>query len=124
MWIGLYAAFLLLMVTTEVWGQMSIGTLRASAENSNLESVTLQGVVHLARPRQHELGGRCGSAAFTLEDNTGSIEVSIRRVQRLIEPLREGDRVQVNAQVEVFRSRDNIPTRICVEANEIQHLGK
>ena len=35
MWIGLYAAFLLLMVTTEVWGQMSIGT-RASAENSNL----------------------------------------------------------------------------------------
>jgi DNA/RNA endonuclease YhcR with UshA esterase domain len=59
-----------------------------------------------------------------LEDDTGSVEVSIRRVQRLIEPLREGDRVQVNAQVEVFRTRDNIPTRICVEANEIQHLGK
>jgi hypothetical protein len=124
MWIGFYAVFLLLVATTETWGQVSIGTLRASAENSNLESVTLQGVVHLARPRQHELGGRCGSAAFTLEDDTGSVEVSIRRVQRLIEPLREGDRVQVNAQVEVFRSRDNIPTRICVEANEIQHLGK
>lgn len=124
MWIGFYAAFLLLVATTEAWGQVSIETLRVSAENSNLESVTLQGVVHLTRPRQHELGGRCGSAAFTLEDDTGSVEVSIRRVQRLIEPLREGDRVQVNAQVEVFRSRDNIPTRICVEANEIQHLGK
>jgi hypothetical protein len=86
--------------------------------------VTLQGIVHLTRPRQHELGGRCGSAAFTLEDNTGSVEVSIRRVQRLIEPLREGDRVQVNAQVEVLRSPDNIPIRVCVEAREIQHLGK
>jgi DNA/RNA endonuclease YhcR with UshA esterase domain len=124
MWIGFYAVFLLLVATTETWGQVSIGTLRASAENSNLESVTLQGIVHLTRPSQHELGGRCGSAAFTLEDNTGSVEVSIRRVQRLIEPLREGDRVQVNAQVEVFRSRDNIPIRVCVEAREIQHLGK
>ena len=122
--IGFYALFLLLVATTETWGQVSIGTLRASAENSNLESVTLQGIVHLTRPRQHELGGKCGSAAFTLEDNTGSVEVSIRRVQRLIEPLREGDRVQVTAQVEVFRSRDNIPTKICIEANEIQHLGR
>jgi hypothetical protein len=118
------AVFLLLVTTSETWGQVSIETLRASAENSNLESVTLQGIVHLTRPRQHELGGRCGSAAFTLEDDTGSVEVSIRRVQRLVGPLREGDRVQVNAQVEVFRTRDNIPTRICVEANEIQHLGK
>ena len=73
-------------------------------------------------PLQRELGGKCGSAAFTLEDDTGSIEVAVRRSHRLIEPLREGDRVQVSAQVEVFRSRDNKLLRVCVEAREIQHL--
>lgn len=113
----------LLVVTTRVWGQVSIGSLRSSAESSNLEVVTLQGVVHLSRPRQPEqLGGKCGSIAFTLEDDTGSIEVAIRRSNRLIEPLREGDRVRVTAQIEVLRNRDNIPIRICVEASEIQHL--
>jgi hypothetical protein len=30
--------------------------------------------------------------------------------------------VQVTAQIEVLRNRDNIPIRICVEATEIQHL--
>jgi hypothetical protein len=50
--------------------------------------------------------------------------VAIRRSNRLIEPLREGDRVQVTAQIEVFRDRENIPVRICVEAREIQHLGQ
>lgn len=113
----------LLVATTTAWGQMSIGSLRSSAESSNLEVVTLQGVVHLSRPRQREqLGGKCGAIAFTLEDDTGSIEVAIRRSNRLIEPLKEGDRVQVTAQIEVLRNRDNIPIRICVEATEIQHL--
>ena len=119
---GLLAGLLVLM--TEAWGQVSIGSLRASAESSNLELVTLQGVVHLTRPRQGELGGKCGSTAFTLQDDTGSIEVAIRRANRLIEPLREGDRVQVTAQIEVFRNRENLPIRICVEASEIQHLGR
>jgi OB-fold nucleic acid binding protein len=113
----------LLVAATTAWGQMSIGSLRSSAESSNLEVVTLQGVVHLSRPRQREqLGGKCGAIAFSLEDDTGSIEVAIRRSNRLIEPLREGDRVQVTAQIEVLRNRDNIPIRICVEATEIQHL--
>jgi len=58
-----------------------------------------------------------------LTDDTGSIEVAIRRANRMIEPLREGDRVQMTAQVKVFRSQDNIPLRICVEAIKIQHLG-
>ena len=115
----------LLVVSTTAWGQVSIGSLRSSAESSNLEVVTLQGVVHLSRPRQHDqLGGKCGSIAFLLEDDTGSIEVAIRRSNRLIEPLREGDRVQVTAQIEVLRNRDNIPIRICVEASEIQHLAR
>ncbi len=59
-----------------------------------------------------------------LEDDTGSIEVAIRRSNRLIEPLREGDHVQVTAQIEVLRNRDNIPIRICVEASDLQHLAR
>jgi DNA/RNA endonuclease YhcR with UshA esterase domain len=114
----------LLVVTTEAWGQVSIGSLLSSADSSNLELVTLQGVAHLSRSRQNGLGGTCGSAAFTLQDDTGSIDVAIRRSNRLIEPLRDGDRVQVTAQIEVFRDRENIPVRICVEATAIQHLGQ
>jgi DNA/RNA endonuclease YhcR with UshA esterase domain len=114
----------LLVVTTEAWGQMSIGSLLSSADSSNLELVTLQGVAHLSRSRQNGLGGKCGSAAFTLQDDTGSIEVAIRRSNRLIEPLREGDRVQLTAQMKVFRDRENIPVLICVEATAIQHLGQ
>jgi len=114
----------LLMVTTEAWGQMSIGSLLSSADSANLELVTLQGVAHLSRSRQNGLGGKCGNAAFTLQDDTGSIEVAIRRSNRLIEPLREGDRVQLTAQMKVFRDRENIPVLICVEATAIQHLGQ
>jgi DNA/RNA endonuclease YhcR with UshA esterase domain len=120
--VGLLA--MLLVVTTEAWGQMSIGSLRSSIDSSNLKLVTLQGIVHLSRSRQNELGGRCGSITFTLQDDTGSIDVAIRRSNRLIEPLREGDHVQVTAQIEVFRNRENIPVRICVEATAIQHLGQ
>jgi DNA/RNA endonuclease YhcR with UshA esterase domain len=112
------------VVTTEAWGQMSIGSLLSSADSSNLELVTLQGVAHLSRVRQNALGGKCGSTAFTLQDDTGSIDVAIRRSNRLIEPLREGDRVQVTAQMKVFRDRENIPLLICVEATAIQHLGQ
>jgi DNA/RNA endonuclease YhcR with UshA esterase domain len=120
--VGLLAV--LLVVTTEAWGQMSIGSLRSSADSSNLELVTLQGVAHLSRSRQNELGGTCGSTAFTLQDDTGSIDVAIPRSNRLIEPLREGDRVQVTAQMKVFRDRENIPLLICVEATAIQHLAQ
>jgi DNA/RNA endonuclease YhcR with UshA esterase domain len=94
----------------------SIESLRSSVDSSNLKLVTLQGVVHLSRSRQNELGGKCGRATFTLQDDTGSIDVAIRRSNRLNEPLREGDRVQVTAQIEVFRDRENIPVRVCVEA--------
>ena len=114
----------LLVVTPEAWGQMSIGSLPSSVDSSNLKLVTLQGVVHLSRARQNDLGGKCGSTTFTLQDDTGSIDVAIRRANRLIEPLRDGDRVQVTAQIEVFRTRENIPVRICVEAREIQHLSQ
>ena len=119
---GLLAA--LLVVTTEAWGQVSIGSLRSSVDSSNLELVTLQGVVHLSRSRQNELGGKCGSTTFTLQDDTGSIDVGIRRSNRLIEPLRDGDRVRLTVQIAVFRNRENVPVRICVEAREIQHLGQ
>ena len=123
MWISLWALLIFLMTTAEVNGQVSISSLHSTAESSNLEIVTLQGVVHLTRSRQQELGGKCGALAFTLTDDTGSIEVAIRRANRLVEPLREGDRVQMTAQIHVFRNRDNIPLRICVQAIKIQHLG-
>ena len=124
MWISLWAVLMLVMTTAEVNGQVSISSLRSTAESSNLQVVTLQGVVQLTQPRRQELGGKCGALAFTLTDDTGSIEVAIRRANRLVEPLREGDRVQMTAQVKVFRDQDNIPLRICVEAIKIQHLGQ
>lgn len=119
---GLLGVFLIF--TTDAWSQVSIQSVRASADTSNLELVTLQGVVHLSRSRPQELGGKCGSTTFTLQDDTDSIEVAIRRSNRLIEPLREGDRVRLTAQISVFRNRENIPIRICLQATEIQHLGQ
>lgn len=112
---------MVIMVAAEAAGQMSINTLRASAESSNLELITLQGIVHLTRPRQ-QLGGTCGPTAFTLTDESGSIDVTVRRVGRLLEPLRDGDRIQVTAQVHVFRNHVQQPLLICVAATEIQHL--
>ncbi|HZC80611.1 MAG TPA: OB-fold nucleic acid binding domain-containing protein [Nitrospiraceae bacterium] len=123
MWIILSAVLMLVMTTAEVNGQVSIGSLLSTSESSNLEMVTLQGIVQLSRPRRQELGGKCGVQTFMLTDDTGSIEVSIRRAYRMVEPLRDGDRVQITAQVKVFRSQDNIPLRVCVEAIKIQHLG-
>ena len=124
MWISLWAVLMLVMTTAEVNGQVSISSLRSTAESSNLQVVTLQGVVQLTQPRRQELGGKCGALAFTLTDDSGSIEMAIRRANRMVEPLREGDRVQMTAQVKVFRDQDNIPLRICVEAIKIQHLGQ
>jgi len=115
---------MLMVLTSEAWSQMSIESLHSSVESSNLRLVALQGVVHLSHSRQNQVGGKCGSATFTLQDDTGSIDVAIRRSNRLVEPLREGDRVQVTAQVKVFRNRENVPVRICVEATAIQHLGQ
>ena len=124
MWISLWAVLMLVMTTAEVNGQVSISSLRSTAESSNLQVVTLQGVVQLTQPRRQELGGKWGALAFTLTDDSGSIEMAIRRANRMVEPLREGDRVQMTAQVKVFRDQDNIPLRICVEAIKIQHLGQ
>ena len=123
MWISLWTLLVFLITTAQANGQESISSLRSTVESSNLEVVTLQGIVHLTREHQQQLGGRCGGVAFVLSDDTGSIEVAIRRANRLIEALREGDHVQVTAQIEVFRNRDNVPLRICVEATEIQHLA-
>jgi DNA/RNA endonuclease YhcR with UshA esterase domain len=124
MWIMLWAVLMLVMTTAEVNGQVSISSVLSTAESSNLEIVPLQGIVQLTWPRRQELGGKCGVQTFMLTDDTGSIEVAIRRANRMVEPLREGDRVQITAQVKVFRSQDNIPLRICVEAIKIQHLGQ
>lgn len=73
--VGLLLA-VLVVITTEAWGQMSIGSLHSSVESSNLKLVTFQGVVHLSHLRQNQLGGKCGSATFRLQDDTGSIDVA------------------------------------------------
>jgi len=117
-----FCLILLCMTRAASYAQVSIGSLRSSIESSNLEVVTLEGVAHLSRQHQQQLGGKCPGTAFVLTDDTGSIEVSIRRTNRLLEPLREGDRVQVTAQIAIFRARNNVPVRICVEATDIQHL--
>lgn len=114
---------LLAMGQLTAYAQISVASLRSSLESSNLEVVTLEGVAHLARRQQQELGGRCGGSGFVLTDDTGSIEVTIRRANRLLEPIRDGDRLQVIAQIRVFRTRDNVPYRVCVEATDIQHLA-
>ncbi len=119
MWRILFALLLLTVTVPAAEGQVSIGSLQSAVESSNLEVVTLQGVVHLSRPRRGELGGRCGAAGFLLTDDTGSVEVAVRRAGRLLEPLRDGDRVKVTAQVEVYRNRNNAPLRICIEARDI-----
>lgn len=113
---------LITMVSMVGASEMSISTLRASAESSNLELVTLQGTVHLTRPHRQQLGGTCGATAFTLVDDSGSIEVTVRRAGRLVEPLRDGDRIQVTVQVHVFRNNVQLPVLICVAATDIQHL--
>jgi DNA/RNA endonuclease YhcR with UshA esterase domain len=123
MWMMLWTMLMLVMTTAEVNGQVSISSLLSTAESSNLEIVTLQGIVQLSRPRRQELGGKCGVHTFKLTDDTGSIEVAIRRANRMVEPLREGDRVQITVQVKVFRSQDNSPLRVCLEAIKIQHLS-
>ncbi len=41
----------LLVVATSTWGQVSIGSLRSSAESSNLEAVTLLQAWSLCRVR-------------------------------------------------------------------------
>ena len=113
---------LVTMVNVAAASDMSIGALRASVESSNLELVTLQGTIHLTRSHPQQLGGSCGATAFTLVDDSGSIEVTVRRAGRLLEPLRDGDRIQVTAQVHVVRNNAQLPVLICVAATEIQHL--
>ena len=113
---------LLAMGQLTAYGQISVSGLRSSLESSNLEVVTLEGVARLTGRQQQELGGRCGGAGFVLTDDTSSIEVSIRRANRLLQPVRKGDRIHVTEQIRVFRTRDNVPYRICIEATEIEHV--
>lgn len=64
MWISLWTLLVLLVTTAQANSQVSISSLRSTVESSNLEVVTLQGIVHLAREHQQQLGGKCGGVAF------------------------------------------------------------
>jgi hypothetical protein len=113
-----------LLLAAGVEADTSIRMLREHGDSMNLQRVTLRGVVHLVSHRKQELGGTCGGSTFTLEDETGSVEIAVRRASRLVEPLREGDRVRVVAQVERVHNKDNQFLRTCILATEVEHLDR
>lgn len=115
------------LLAADAAAETSIRMLREHGESMNLQMVTLQGVVHLTSHRKQEkqeLGGTCAGASFVLEDETGSIEIVVRRSSRLLEPLKEGDHVRVEAHVDVVRNKDNAFLRTCVLAREVEHLDR
>lgn len=112
------------LIAVNADAETSTRTLREHGESMNLQMITLRGVVHLTRHREQKLGGICPGVSFILEDETGSIEIAVRRSHRLLEPLKEGDRVKVEAHVNVVRSKDNRLLRSCVMAREVEHLDR
>jgi hypothetical protein len=112
----------LALLAIDANAETSIRMLHEHGDSMNLQRVTLRGVVHLMGHQKQELGGKCAGTSFTLEDETGSVEIAVRRSSRLLEPLREGDRVRVIAQVDVIRNKDNVFVRTCVMASEVEHL--
>ena len=112
------------LIAFNVNAEMSIRMLHEHAETMNLQMVTLRGVVHLSSHRKQELGGTCPGVSFVLEDETGSIEIAVRRSHRLREPLKEGDHVKVEAHLDVVRNRNQAFLRTCVMAREIEHLDR
>jgi DNA/RNA endonuclease YhcR with UshA esterase domain len=114
----------LLLIAANADAETSIRTLREHGESMNLQMVTLRGVVHLTSHQKQALGGTCAGFSFVLEDETGSIEIVVRRSQRLVEPLKEGDRVKVEAHVDVVRNKNHAFLRTCVMAREIEHLER
>lgn len=123
LWRLALAAWLLSFVA-DANAETSIRMLLENGESMNLQRVTLEGVVHLTSHRKQELGGKCAGVSFILEDETGSIEIAVRRSSRLLEPLREGDRVRVTAQVDVVHNKDNVFLRTCVMASELEYLDR
>jgi DNA/RNA endonuclease YhcR with UshA esterase domain len=114
----------LLLIAANADAETSIRTLREHGESMNLQMVTLRGVVHLTSHQKQGLGGTCTGFSFDLEDETGSIEIVVRRSHRLEEPLKEGDRVKVEAHVDVVRNKNQAFLRTCVMAREIEHLER
>lgn len=115
------------LITADADADTSTRMIREHGESMNLQMVTLKGVVHLTSHRKQEkqeLGGTCAGVSFVLEDETGSIEIVVRRTYRLLEPLKEGDRVRVEAHVDVVRNKDNAFLRTCVMAREVEHLDR
>ncbi len=86
-----------------------IGTILKNPESYNLRVVTLQGTVRNVKPFEpyFELfgqGGACyGTYTFTLEDETGSIEVDhtalCKKPTVPVPEVSEGERVIIEAQI-------------------------
>ena len=114
----------LFLLTADADAETSTRMIREHGESMNLQMVTLKGVVHLTSHRKQELGGTCAGVSFVLEDETGPIEIVVRRSYRLLEPLKEGDRVRVEAHVDVIRNKDNAFLRTCVMARDVEHLDR
>jgi hypothetical protein len=108
-----WAASLVLFASTAA-GQVSIGSVQNYVVSNNLESVTLQGSVRLTSQGRDKLS-RCGAYVFTLQDDTGSIEIAVRRPARMAS-LKNGDVVTVHAQIQVIPERHDPAPRICIQA--------
>jgi hypothetical protein len=96
-------------------GQISIGSIQTYGASSNLEAIILQGIVQLT-PHWRDKPNTCGSYVFILQDETGSIEVAVRRPGRMIS-VKNGDRVQVQAQIQVLPQRGDPTPRVCIQAS-------
>ncbi len=116
-WLARSCAVSLVLFASTAAGQVSIGSVQNYVASNNLESVTLQGTVRLTTQGRDKFN-RCGSYVFTLQDNTGSIEIAVRRPARMVS-LRSGDMVTVHAQIQVLSQRHDPAPRICIQAIDI-----
>jgi hypothetical protein len=88
---------------------LAIGTILKNAESYHLRIVLLQGTVRNVKPFEPYFspfageGGRCyGAYTFTLEDETGSIEVlhpALCRPPIQVPVVPEGDKALIEAQI-------------------------
>lgn len=112
----------MIVLTTTAAGQVSISSVQNYVASNNLEAVTLQGTVRLVSHGRDRFN-HCGSYQFTLQDDSGSIEIAVRRPARL-PTVRSGDLVKVHAQIQVLSQRGEPSPRVCVQAVDVIPLQK
>lgn len=103
-------------------GQVSISSVQNYMASHNLEAVTLQGTVRLT-PQGGNRFNRCGSYVFILQDDSGSIEIAVRRPVRMAY-IKTGDVVQVHAQIQMLSRPADSTLHVCFQAIHVVPLKK